>query len=117
MTKTPAGRAGFISKSGKCRCSPDWLRARRFSPYIIRSAIRGDTAHEFLSDAGVVLLPSRHGPVATRGWESIREGIQDADLARVAKEKLDPNMKVEEQNKMLQFGTTEELLKASGALP
>jgi hypothetical protein len=73
-----------------------------------------DTAHEFLSDAGVVVLPSRHGPVATRGWEAIREGIQDADLARVVKVNLGPAMNVEDQNKLLQYGTTEELLQATG---
>jgi len=76
-----------------------------------------DTGHEFLNDAGMAVLPSRHGPVATRAWEAIREGIQDADLARAAKENLDPQMKIEDQNKLLQFGTTEELLKTAGALP
>ena len=73
-----------------------------------------DAAHEYLPDAGMTVLPSRHGPVATRAWEAVREGIQDADLARAARENLDPAMKPEEQNKLLQFGTTEELLKTLG---
>ncbi|MGI8923621.1 MAG: hypothetical protein ACR2HJ_06205 [Fimbriimonadales bacterium] len=46
-----------------------------------------DTAHEHLPDVSVHVLPSRHGPIATRAWEAIEEAIQDANLAQMVKEK------------------------------
>jgi hypothetical protein len=81
-----------------------------------------DAGHEFLSDAGVAVLPSRHGPVATRAWEAIREGIQDADLAQVVKESLGPPITDESINKMLMESSIEELVdkafpQATGKAP
>ncbi len=45
-----------------------------------------DTAYEHLADAGVMVLPARHGPVATRTWEAIAEARAHADLAQLLKE-------------------------------
>jgi len=47
-----------------------------------------DTSYEHLKDVGVTVLPSRHGPIATRTWEAIREGIQHANLAVMVRERL-----------------------------
>jgi hypothetical protein len=69
-----------------------------------------DTAHEHLPDAGVTVLPSRHGPVATRTWEAIREGTQHANLARMVRERanaepLDPPLKT-----LIETGSVADLL-------
>jgi hypothetical protein len=36
------------------------------------------------------VLQSRHGPVATPAWESIREAVQHANLARMVRERACP---------------------------
>lgn len=49
-----------------------------------------DTAYEHIRDVSVFVLPSRHGPVATPAWESIREAVQHANLARMVRERAPP---------------------------
>jgi hypothetical protein len=46
-----------------------------------------DTAYEFLPDASTFVLPSRYGPVATPGYEAVREGAIAANLAQMVKER------------------------------
>jgi hypothetical protein len=53
--------------------------------YVFRHA--WDTAHQYLGDASVVVLPSPHGPVPTMAWEATREAIEHADLARMVEER------------------------------
>ena len=57
---------------------------------------------------------SRHGPVATRTWEAIREGIECADLAMLVRERSgakrfddvsDPALK-----KLISEGSREDLI-------
>jgi len=74
-----------------------------------------DAGHEFINDAGVTVLPSRHGPVATRAWEAIREGIQDADLAQAVKETIGMPITDEAINTMLMESPPAELLQRLGA--
>ena len=49
-----------------------------------------DTAYEHIKDVSVFVLPSRHGPVATPAWESIREAVQHANLAKMVRERAKP---------------------------
>jgi hypothetical protein len=46
-----------------------------------------DTGNEYLNDVSVFVIPSRLGPVSTISWEMMREAIQHADLAQLAKER------------------------------
>jgi hypothetical protein len=46
-----------------------------------------DAENEHLKDASVFVLPSRSGPVATIGWERMRDAIHHADLAQLVKER------------------------------
>jgi hypothetical protein len=50
-----------------------------------------DTAYEHIRDVSVFVLPSRHGPVATPAWEALREAVQHANLARMVREKAQPD--------------------------
>lgn len=49
-----------------------------------------DTRYETIGDVSVMVLPSRHGPVATPTWEALREATQHANLARMVRERLAP---------------------------
>jgi hypothetical protein len=46
-----------------------------------------DTAYEHIRDVAVMVLPSRHGPVATPAWEALLLGVQHANLARMVRER------------------------------
>jgi hypothetical protein len=74
-----------------------------------------DTAYEHLPDAGVTVLPSRHGPVATRTWEAIREGTQHANLARMVRERLGTAVVEPAVQALIEAGSVEELLAWLGA--
>ena len=67
-----------------------------------------DTAYEHLPDAAVTVLPSRQGPVPTRAWEAIREGVQHANLARMVKERAAGGP--EDVAKLVEQGSVEQLL-------
>ncbi len=73
-----------------------------------------DTAYEHIADVAVTVLPSRHGPIATRVWEAIGEAAVHANLAVMIREKAgaattdeleDPELK-----RLVSEGTVEELL-------
>lgn len=74
-----------------------------------------DTAYEHIPDASTMgAVPSRHGPVATRTWEAIREAVQHADLAMLVRQRLgaktfdevtDPAMQ-----KLISEGSVQELV-------
>ena len=53
--------------------------------------VRAGIAYEHIKDVSVFVLPSRHGPVATPAWESIREAVQHANLARMVRERAKPD--------------------------
>lgn len=67
---------------------PGDVRGTSFFAYNYPFRDHWDTAYEWLPDAGVSVLPSRNGPVSTRNWEAVREGIQHANLAQMVKENL-----------------------------
>jgi hypothetical protein len=69
-----------------------------------------DLGHEFLPDAGVTVLPSRHGPVATRQLEAIAEATVHANLAQAVKEKSGGVNGDDATAKLIVEGTIEELL-------
>ncbi|HPL17373.1 MAG TPA: PKD domain-containing protein [Spirochaetota bacterium] len=48
-----------------------------------------DTAFEGWTDSALMLLPSRHGPVAAMPYEALREGVQHAHVAKQLKEHPD----------------------------
>ena len=50
-----------------------------------------DTAHEHIRDVSVFVLPTRQGPVATPAWEALRQGVEEANLARMVREKAAPD--------------------------
>lgn len=67
-----------------------------------------DTAYEFLPDASTFVLPSRNGPVATPGWEAVREGASAANLAQMVKERGGNNPQVQQ---LVAKGEVDELLR------
>lgn len=74
-----------------------------------------DTAYEHIPDASTMgAVMSRHGPVPTRTWEAIREGIQTADLAMMVRERLGAKrfeeVAGEDEQRLIREGSTEELL-------
>mgnify|MGYP005835629939 CR=1 FL=1 len=74
-----------------------------------------DTAYEHIPDASTMgAVMSRHGPVPTRTWEAIREGIQTADLAMLVRESLGAqrfeDVAGENEQRLIREGSTEELL-------
>jgi hypothetical protein len=69
-----------------------------------------DTAYEHIPDVGVTVLPSRHGPVATRTWEAVREGIQHANLAMMVKERAGERASEPATKQLIDKGSVEELL-------
>lgn len=71
-----------------------------------------DTAHEQVPDVGVTVLPSRHGPVSTRAWEAIGEGIKDANLAQTVKERAAPGDS--EAARLVEKGSVEEMVNWPG---
>lgn len=70
-----------------------------------------DTCYEYLPDAAVTVLPSRHGPVPTRVWEAIREAVQAADLALMVKDRAGGAADEPELKKLIAEGSTAELLQ------
>ena len=66
-----------------------------------------DIGYEQIADQGVMILPTRHGPVSTRGWEASREGVQHANLAQMVKE--NPAAGAQQQN-LIGFGSVTELI-------
>ncbi|MDI9583411.1 MAG: hypothetical protein QM473_04265 [Acidobacteriota bacterium] len=73
-----------------------------------------DTAYEHIADAAVTVLPSRLGPVSTRPWEAIREGIQHANLAMMVRERTGAasfdDLPEGEPKRLVESGTVEQLL-------
>jgi len=73
-----------------------------------------DTAYEHIKDAAVTVLPSRHGPVPTRTWEAIREGIQHANLAVMVRERIGADtidaIEDEAVQKLVSEGSFEDLI-------
>lgn len=69
-----------------------------------------DTAYEHIPDAAALVLPSRHGPVATRAWEAVREGSQHANLARMVRERAGKPPYDPELQKRIESGSVEDLL-------
>ena len=67
-----------------------------------------DAGYEHLKDASVFVLPSKHGPVATFAWESVRAGIQAADLATMVKERARPDD--EQAQALIRGGSASDLL-------
>jgi hypothetical protein len=75
-----------------------------------------DTGYEYIPDASVMgALPSRHGPVATRTWEAIQEGAQEANVALLVRErvgaKVFEDIKDEAVKKLVTDGKSEELIR------
>ncbi len=68
-----------------------------------------DAGYEHLRDVSVMILPSRHGPVATPAFEGIREGIQAANLATMVKERAAATD--EEAQTLIKSGSPEELIR------
>jgi hypothetical protein len=68
-----------------------------------------DAGYEHIKDVSVCILPSRLGPVPTMTWESIREGIQHADLAQMVKERAAKDDK--EAQKLVSSGSISHLLR------
>lgn len=67
-----------------------------------------DTAYEHISDVSVMVLPSRHGPVATPAWEALLLGVQHANLARMVRERAGDNDP--EARALWEKGSPEDLL-------
>ena len=73
-----------------------------------------DTAYEHIADVAVTVLPSRHGPIATRAWEAIGEAAVHANLAVMVREKAGAattdELEDPELQRLVSEGTVEELL-------
>ncbi len=67
-----------------------------------------DTAYEFVPDVSTFVLQSRNGPVATPGWEAVREGNIAANLAQMVKERGGNNPQVQQ---LIAKGSVDELLR------
>lgn len=76
-----------------------------------------DTAHEHFPDVGITVMPSRHGPIATRAWEAIGEASGHANLAQVVKEKNGGAAADAATQKLIADGTVAELLAKLAAKP
>ena len=85
--KTPGHPSGIYSQIRAVPAQPGDCRGTLFFAFYYPFRDPWDTAHEHLPDVSVHVLPSRHGPVATRAWEAIGEAIQEANLAQMVKEK------------------------------
>ena len=67
-----------------------------------------DTAYEFVPDVSTFVLQARNGPVATPGWEAVREGNIAANLAQMVKERGGNNPQAQQ---LIAKGSTDELLR------
>jgi len=74
-----------------------------------------DAGYEHIPDASTMgCVMSRHGPVATRTWEAIREAVEHANLAMLVRERLRVKTFEEVKDPVLQKliadGSREELI-------
>jgi len=88
--KSPGYPAGIYSQLRAAPAQTGQIQGSAFFAFNYPFRDWWDTAYETLPDAQVTVLPARHGPVSTRGWEAIRESIQHANLAQMVKERNGP---------------------------
>lgn len=108
--KSPQHPAAMFDQFRAVAAQPANCRGSAFFAFYYPFRDAWDTANEYLPDASVHILPSRFGPVATIGWEAIREGITSANLAQMVKERSGNRPDAALQHLMTQ-GSTAELLQ------